>query len=201
VSTDVPVCVNLRLIDFTRNTENRKLIRARSNTAHSYSEKFAPVEEEPPAQPPRPTIPKIASRTDSIRNDFPKISRTNSLRQDYGSRPDSPSSGYGRYNDDIPRSRDYSPDSNGRQSRGSNEPSVIYQRTPLRPLARSDDSPVGGSQESGSWTPTSAGGISNGGGVKKAPPPPPSRAKKPAPPPPIKRASYSTSQIPNSSNY
>jgi hypothetical protein len=194
------MCFDLQLIRFYRNTENRKLSRVRSNTTQSFTEKFAPLEEEPPMQPPRPTIPKV-SRTDSLRNDFPKISRTNSLRQDYGSRPDSPSSGYGRYNDDIPRSRDYSPDSNGRQSRGSNEPSVIYQRTPLRPIARGDDSPVGGSRESVSWTPTSAGGISNGGGIKKAPPPPPSRAKKPAPPPPMKRSSYSASQIPNSTNY
>jgi hypothetical protein len=164
---------------------------------------------------------------DSMRTDMPKISRTNSLRQqEYGgsgSRPDSPASASGynnRYGDEQPRSRDYSPDSNsGHLSRTStNEPSVIYARTPLRPLARADEASPARDTGGGSWTPTSgtssvASGIINGSssggigmigaiGAKKAPPPPPpSRAKKPAPPPPMKRASYSTSQIPNTSTY
>jgi hypothetical protein len=197
--------------DANRNIEARKLARTRSNTAHSYTERFTPVEEEPPSPPARPIIPKVSTRTESIRSDMPKISRTNSLRQEYGSRPESPvsSSGYNRYGDE-PRSRDYSPESNGRTSRTSNtEPSVIYARTPLRPLARADESPII-ARESGGWTPTSAtssvaSGVINGGstiGVKKAPPPPPpSRAKKPAPPPPMKRASFSTSQIPHSTTY
>jgi len=162
-----------------RKAESRKLVlsRTRSNTAHSYSERFNPIEERPPSPPTRPIIPK-ASRADSIRSDLPRISRTNSLRQDT-SRPDSPASPYNRYADE---GRSYSPDSS---SGKSYDASPVFARTPLRPLARGDTS-----------------GSLSGIGIKKGPPPPPpSRAKKPPPPPPMKRASYSTSQIPSSPHY
>jgi hypothetical protein len=172
--------------------------RSRSNTATSFVQRIASIEEQAPAPPPRPTIPKL--RTDSMRgSDMPMISRTTSIRQEAStssSRPASPSPirGY---------QRDYSPPESGRTSQASMTNDAMYARTPLR-LARGDESPI--IRDSGSFTPISRTGTDTlpGLGVvlkKGPPPPPPSRSKKPPPPPPMKRSSYSSPVVPTSSQY
>jgi len=177
----------------SQGAENRKLGRARSNTAHSFTDRFSTVEEQPPSPPARPAIPRVARKDSApIRSETPKISRANSIRQEIGSRPDSPSS---RFESDM-RSRDYSPDSVGRLSRTStnDQSSSTLGRIPYRPASHNEEMAPPVRQHTI--------GALNGGGVKKAPPPPPpSRVKKPAPPPPMKRNSFSTSQIPQSPHY
>ena len=169
--------------------------RPRSNTAHSYTDRFNAVEEEPAA--PKAAIPSTA-----------KLSRTDSLRRDFDV---SPRPAYARPVTEPP-SRDYSPDGMPRLSRVTTDSSTIVSRTvsQLRPVGDSNgvksgyydrsDSPTASIGSSPSRT-TSWSATENGAGfTKKAPPPPPSRAKKPPPPPPMKRASFSASQIQQSTH-
>ncbi|KAF2086879.1 BAR-domain-containing protein [Saccharata proteae CBS 121410] len=189
--------------------------RSRSNTAHSYHERFNPVEEEPPMPEPKLTIPKLNSRGVSparSQNGSDSPRRPSASRQ---STFESPS-----------RLRaDDSPSGMPRLSRVPTEPSsILANRAALRPVRSRgnevfddqddygpDDSPHRGNSRERSVSPASYGSSApsraaswstadtgNTGGARKPPPPPPSRAKKPPPPPPpMKRSALSSSEVPH----
>jgi len=166
---------------------DRKLARSRSNTSHSFSDRFETVEE--PA--PKVTISRIASVRESPSRPVYQRSVT--------------------VDDSMIRPRDFSPPRNpNRLSRLPTEPAGALARVALRPVPGNraaevdDDSSVYSNGRSDSPT-ASLGRIPSRGtswstdgstGAKKAPPPPPpSRAKKPPPPPPMKRSALSTSEV------
>lgn len=181
---------------------SRRGPRSRSNTAHSYNERYQ-SEEEPPMPEPKLTIPKLSSRGVSPRRDYggdspkrPSISRTSTTGTFEG-----PS-----------RRVDDSPMGMPRLSRVPTDSSTIAaSRNNLRPVssrgedydddghspARSygrDRSVSPAPSRSASWATTEAS--SPASGRKGPPPPPPSRAKKPPPPPPpMKRSGLSSSEM------
>ncbi|KAF2422073.1 BAR-domain-containing protein [Tothia fuscella] len=179
--------------------------RTRSNTAHSYTDRFNEVEEEPEPAP-RVTIPKRGARTGSP----PDQARPNYQRS------------YTSSSVQNTASRDYSPVGMQRLTRVPTEPTALLaaNRSNLRPVNRTRDdyspdrtdrfvnnndrseSPTTshGSTPSrvSSWAASDNGSLE--GRRKAPPPPPPSRAKKPAPPPPMKRSALSTSEIPSPKN-
>lgn len=174
-------------IDST-SADDRKAARSRSNTSHSFPDRFETVEE--PA--PKVSISRIASVRESPSRPMYQRSLT--------------------VDDSMIRPRDYSPTSNlNRLSRLPSEPAGALARVALRPTPGNraadfdDDSSVYSNGRSDSPT-ASLGRIPSRGtswstdgstGVKKPPPPPPpSRAKKPPPPPPAKRSALGTSEIP-----
>lgn len=179
-----------------------------AHTAHSYAERFNPPEEEPPAEPPRITIPKLSSRNMSPAHGA-------SSPGGYSSRPS-----YSRQSTFDGSSRAQREESPARRlSRIPTEPTaVLTGRSNLRPVRQAntfpdeydDDynssnghrrerspSPAASSQGSvlsraASWTATDMPANSK----KVPPPPPPSRAKKPPPPPPpMKRSGLSASEV------
>ncbi|KAK3061755.1 hypothetical protein LTS18_005516 [Coniosporium uncinatum] len=186
----------------------RRPNRSRSNTTHSYSDRFSAVEEEDYRPEPKLMIPKFATRT-------APHSRDHSPALTSPSRPT-----FDRRNTtEVAGHRDYSPVGMPRLTRIPTESSVITMgRSQLRPVSRDVfddpsseytgnssspdryngdymDSPATSvGSRSASWSVTGDGA----GGIRKAPPPPPpSRAKKPAPPPPpMKRSALSTSEVP-----
>ncbi|KAF2143030.1 uncharacterized protein K452DRAFT_358059 [Aplosporella prunicola CBS 121167] len=174
--------------------------RQRSNTAHSYSERFNPVEEEPEPEP-KLTIPKLPTRGASPSRsytgaDSPKRPSINRAATSMA---------------ESPRGRvDESPVGAPRLSRVPTDSSAVYAaRNTLRPVrSRSDMYGYGDGDEAeddgaygrgrsvspapsygslasrkASWS-AAATDASPGGARKAPPPPPPSRAKKPPPPPP-----------------
>jgi len=169
--------------------------RARSNTAHSYTDRFNPVEEED-APAPKITIPRLgSSRGDSPRRDLPDSRPTFSRTIT---------------SDSVLSKRDYSPVGMNKLSRVPTEPTALLaaNRGGLRPAGHrdqyeQDDRHFSGRSDSPtSYTSTpsrtaSWSTLDTNDGKKKAPPPPPSRAKKPPPPPPMKRSALSTSELPN----
>lgn len=176
-------------------------------TAHGYAERFNPPEEEPVPEPPRITIPKLASRNLSPHGSASPASRPTYSRQ---STFDSPSRSQ----------RDDSPARN-RLSRVPTEPTqVLAGRGNLRPVRqtntfgdeyeddytstngqqsyRRDRSPSPGTSSQGSVMSRAASWSNHDlplAGKKAPPPPPPSRAKKPPPPPPMKRSALSSSEV------
>lgn len=166
----------------------RKPARSRSNTTHSYSDRFDVVEEEP--------APKVQIGSISSVRESPRPMYHRSVTAD----------------DSVSRARDYSPTpSSNRLSRVPTEPTGMLARAALRPVAanRGADLDDDGSIHSRSDSPTASLGRipsrntswstdASTGGKKAPPPPPPSRSKKPPPPPPMKRSSLSTSEIPQS---
>lgn len=183
--------------------------RSRSNTAHSYSDRFTRVDEEPEPEAPRLTIPaRLPSRDQSHERAVSGISTRPSYHRS--------NTADGR----TDSTRDYSPAP--RLSRMPTEPTALLAgRTqvlrPVRPRGADvfSDSPQDDEGSSPdryfndrSDSPTSYGGsigsraasfteVGSVGSVKKAPPPPPpSRAKKPPPPPPMKRSTLSSSEVP-----
>lgn len=169
----------------------RPAARSRSNTGHSYSDRFDAVEEEPAPKP-------QTSRISSIRESPSRPAYNRAVTTD----------------DSFIRTREYSPTpSANRLSRIPTEPAGMLARAALRPVPANrgadidDDSSVYSNGRSDSPT-ASLGRIpsrntswsteASTGGKKAPPPPPPSRAKKPPPPPPMKRSSLSTSEIPQS---
>ncbi|QSZ35163.1 hypothetical protein DSL72_008030 [Monilinia vaccinii-corymbosi] len=190
--------------------------RPRSNTAHSYSERYSTYEESiPETEVPRPSI-----RSNTPRVNTPRVVST---------------SGIGRRDRD--REEEYSPPSSPRRpSMGRSStfqgPTTHYRDSPpttrmtslpppsdagslranLRPTARtnvmttdvfndpSDDSTLHSNSPDRSYGTRSVSPATSQGSMgsqsasipaangRRAPPPPPSRAKKPAPPPPTKRA-------------
>lgn len=170
--------------------------RARSNTAHSYQERYEPVQEEI-LQPPPPIRPTIGSRSaSSNRLDEPARARSNSgsLHPNRTSTFEGPTQ----------LRRDESPAAAYSPNRVHSDLSIRTTRSSLRPVSRVYDnyqsdstashgnvSPFEDRSESpatsqGSYfsrTPSvDTAGVSS---IKKGPPPPPpSRSTKPKPPPP-----------------
>ncbi|KAF2714961.1 BAR-domain-containing protein [Pleomassaria siparia CBS 279.74] len=191
-----------------RENKNRPTRSRSVTTAHGYSERLNPPEEEPVPEAPRVTIPRLSSRNvspgghDSSPSGYarPSYSRTSTL--DATSRV---------HREESPR----------RISRVPTEPTAIMAgRGALRPVRRTDTfaddyeddyanthshrrdrsppSPATsqGSQISRTISWTAAGTPEHAVNGKKAPPPPPpSRAKKPPPPPPpMKRSALNASE-------
>ncbi|KAI9818552.1 MAG: hypothetical protein M1827_000611 [Pycnora praestabilis] len=204
--------------------DNKRQPRSRSNTAHSYLDRYSTLEEEPPMPEPepRPSIRSnraIASSTvlDPPRRELPGL--------DYPPRPSVSRST--TFEGPTQLHRDSSPIAAPRMSRIPSEPlALTTNRSQLRPISRisnssdvfgdynddstfhSNSSPDRSYGERSTSPATSYGsgpsrtassttlnaGFPNS--KKAAPPPPPSRAKKPPPPPPMKRSALSTSNVP-----
>lgn len=194
--------------------DGRKLTRSRSNTAHSYAERYNTVEEEPEMPPPeRPSIRSNRAVSSNYVSESPK---KEPQAYDYGTaRP-----GFNRsttFEGPTQLYRDSSPVSAQRMTRvPSDSLSMRTQRAQLKPLSRvasgndayddpSDTSTFYSNSTSspdryfgdraaspatslGSAPSRNASSSTLNGmstNTKKAPPPPPpSRAKKPPPPPP-----------------
>ncbi|QKX60948.1 uncharacterized protein TRUGW13939_08094 [Talaromyces rugulosus] len=174
--------------------------RARSNTAHSYQERYEPVQEEhlPPPQPPRPTI---GSRSpSSSRLNEPLRDRSNSASMRTGLNRPSTFEGPTQLRRDESPAATYSP------NRVHSDLSVRTTRASLKPVSKAYDNYQSDSNSHGNVSPydersespaTSQGSYFSRNpsftavdtvgttGIKKGPPPPPpSRATKPKPPPP-----------------
>lgn len=202
---------------------NRKNPRSRSNTAHSYADRYNTVEEEPEMPPPesRPSIRSNRAVSSNVLPESPQ--RENQNYDGPSNRPmfnrsttfEGPTQLY----------RDSSPI---RMSRvPSDTLTMRTQRAQLRPVSRvvtggdvfddpsdtstfysnSTSSPDRYFGERAASPATSHGSIPSrnvssstlnamtSNGKKGPPPPPPSRAKKPPPPPPTKRSALSTSDV------
>jgi hypothetical protein len=174
--------------------------RARSNTAHSYQERYEPVKEEN-LQPPPPPRTTIGSRSpSSSRPNEPLRDRSNSASMRAGLNRPSTFEGPTQLRRDESPAAAYSP------NRVHSDLSVRTTRTSLRPISKVYDNYQGDSNSHGNVSPydersespaTSQAGyfsrnpsftaVDTAGttGIKKGPPPPPpSRATKPKPPPP-----------------
>ncbi|APA10463.1 hypothetical protein SS1G_07033 [Sclerotinia sclerotiorum 1980 UF-70] len=192
--------------------------RPRSNTAHSYSERYSTYEE--PAselEPPRPSI-----RSNTPRVNTTRVASTSGLgRMEEYSPPSSPQ------RPSIGRSSTFQgPTTHYRESQTSNRLNSIPSasdagslRVNLRPTARtsitsgdvfndpSDDSTLNSNSPDRSYGARSVSPATSHGSrgsrsasisaanARRAPPPPPSRTKKPAPPPPVKRAEISSVSV------
>ena len=193
--------------------------RSRSNTAHSYSDRYQ--EEAPPMPEPevRPTIRSqgrvpSSSRLDTrldTHDEYPQVESPN--------RPN-----FGRastFQGPIAIYRESTPVSGYRKQSVPQDPGSL--RAQLRPSSRvntngpdvfgdpSDDSTLNSASPDRSYSARSVSPATSHGSVgsrtasystlnnatngRKAPPPPPSRAKKPPPPPPMKRAEISSGSI------
>lgn len=206
------------------NRDGRKLTRSRSNTAHSYADRYNTVEEEPEMPPPE--RPSIRSNRAVSSNYISESPRKESQAYDYGTgRP-----GVNRsttFEGPTQLYRESSPVSAQRMTRvPSDSLSMRTQRAQLKPLSRvatandpyddpsdtstfysnSTSSPDRYSGDRAASPATSLGSApsrtassstlnSMSTNAKKPPPPPPSRAKKPPPPPPMKRSALSTSNV------
>ncbi|EED12997.1 BAR domain protein [Talaromyces stipitatus ATCC 10500] len=165
--------------------------RARSNTAHSYQERYEPVVEVAPPSPPRPTIRSRRSSTF-----YPQNDETPQARPEYSRPAFNRVSTYDGSTHESPST--YTP------NRVHNDLSIRSARTNLRPVSKIHEdyqdsssygnvSPYDDRSESSatsqggyfSRTPSSSALNSVSPATKKGPPPPPpSRATKPKPPPP-----------------
>lgn len=179
----------------------RRAGRARSNTAHSYQERYEPVQEEA-LQPPPPPRPTIGSRSpSSSRPNEPLRDRSNSASMRTGLNRPSTFEGPTQLRRDESPAAAYSP------NRVHSDLSIRTTRSTLKPVSKAYDnyqsdsttsygnvSPYDDRSESpatsqGSYfsrTPSfSAMETAGTTAIKKGPPPPPpSRATKPKPPPP-----------------
>lgn len=175
-------------------TNSRRPSRARSNTAHSYQERYEPVQEVAPPSPPRPMIKTRRSSTFFAQNDDTPQAR--------------PESVYSRPTLNRVSTYDSSTHSRNDESYAPNrvhsDLSVRTARTNLRPVSKiyedyqdgssygnvspyDDRSESSAASQNGyfSRTPSSSALNSTSPAQKKGPPPPPpSRATKPKPPPP-----------------
>lgn len=174
--------------------------RARSNTAHSYQERYESVQEEALAPPPPPR-PTIGSRSpSSTRMNEPLRDRSNSASMRAGLARPSTFEGPTQLRRDESPAPGYSP------NRVHSDLSIRTTRSSLRPVNKPHDNYNSDSTSHGNVSPyedrsespaTSQGSyfsrtpsftaVDNAGmlGIKKGPPPPPpSRATKPKPPPP-----------------
>ncbi|KAF1985900.1 BAR-domain-containing protein [Aulographum hederae CBS 113979] len=193
--------------------DTRRPNRSRSNTAHSYSDRFQAVEEELKEES-RTTIPKLSSRNDYNRHDY-----------NYGDSPvQRPNLGRSNTSEPVRSPREYSPTPMPSLSRvpTDSQAMILNGRSHLRPVMRptinsdifndpSDDTALNGTSPDRYYSdqadsPATSNGsrstswsiMENGGGTKKAaPPPPPSRSKKPPPPLPVKRSLLSSSEVPH----
>ncbi len=195
--------------------------RSRSNTAHSYGERYASYDEAPAPEPDLPVRPSIrsqgrvasSSRLDT-HDEYPQAESPQRPNFGRSSTFQGPTSIY----------RESTPVSNGRKASVPSDPVAL--RAQLRPANRvntngpdvfgdpSDDSTLNSGSPDRSYGARSVSPATSQGSVasrttsystltsatngrKGPPPPPPSRAKKPAPPPPppMKRAEISSSSL------
>lgn len=203
-----------------RDSHRRPGPRSRSNTAHTYAERYS-AHDEPPPMPEPETRPSIRST-----GRVPSSSRFD--RHDEYDMPESPQRpNYGRsatFQGPTTIHRESTPVNGMRKASIPQDPASL--RAQLRPSNRihtngsdvfgdpSDDSTLNSASPDRSYgdrsvSPATSHGSaasrnasytvltnSNANGRKAAPPPPPSRAKKPAPPPPpMKRADISSASI------
>jgi hypothetical protein len=204
-----------------RDNHRRPATRSRSNTAHTYAERYSSHDEPPPMPEPevRPSIRSTGRVASSSRID----------RHDEYAMPDSPQrSNYSRSNTfqgPTTIHRESTPVNGMRKASIPQDPASL--RAQLRPSNRintngsdvfgdpSDDSTLNSASPDRSYngdrsvSPATSHGSaasrsasysvltnSNANGRKGPPPPPPSRAKKPAPPPPpMKRAEISSTSL------
>jgi hypothetical protein len=198
--------------------------RSRSNTAHSYTERFSVYEEPPPMPEPEPVRPSIRSqgRVPSSSRLETRVDTRYESRDEY---PDSPQRGnFGRsatFQGPTTIHRESTPVSGFRKASIPQDPGAA--RAHLRPSNRintngsdvfgdpSDDSTLNSGSPDRSYGERSVSPATSHGSVasrtasystltaatngRKAPPPPPSRAKKPPPPPPMKRADMSSTSV------
>ena len=197
--------------------------RSRSNTAHSYSERYTSYEENPMPEPELPVRPSIrsqgrvasSSRLDTRLDTHDEYPQVESPQRPNFSRSSTFQGPTTIYRESTPV--------NGRKTTVPSDPGAL--RVQLRPASRintngpdvfgdpSDDSTMNSNSPDHSYgersvsPATSQGSVTsktqsfstlNGAtnGRKGPPPPPPSRAKKPAPPPPpMKRADISSTSV------
>lgn len=177
-------------------TNSRRPSRARSNTAHSYQERYEPVQEITPPSPPRPTIRSRQSSTFYAQHDETSSARSDSVY----SRPT-----IGRVSTYDGTTVHDQPAASYTPNRVHSDLSIRSARTTLRPVSKiyedyhdsssygnvspyDDRSDTSATSQAGylSRTPSSSAlNTTSSPAMKKAPPPPPpSRATKPKPPPP-----------------
>jgi hypothetical protein len=191
--------------------------RSRSNTAHSYSEKYAAYDEAPEPEPVRPSIRSQGRVASSSR-----IDTRGSAYDDYREVESPPRPNFHRsstFQGPTAIYRETTPLSGYRKSSIPSDPGML--RVQSRPSNRintshpdvfgdpSDDSTINSNSPDHSYrdrsiSPATSHGSavsrtysnapSSSSGRKGPPPPPPSRAKKPPPPPPMKRAEISASR-------
>ncbi|CRG87112.1 Meiotically up-regulated gene 137 protein [Talaromyces islandicus] len=175
--------------------------RARSNTAHSYQERYEPVQEEmlEPPPPPRPTIGSRSPSSSRLNEPLRDRSNSASMRTGLARTP--------TFEGPTQLRRDESPAPAYPPSRVHSDLSIRTTRSTLRPVSKAYDNHHSDSTSHGNVSPyddrsespaTSQGSYisrapsftavdtaAGGTGIKKGPPPPPpSRATKPKPPPP-----------------
>lgn len=205
--------------------DRRPAARSRSNTAHSYSERFQstnayddmpppPMPDRPDQSPARPSI-RSQGRVPSSRLET-RLERLNTNDDYYTESPQSQRPGMGsrsstfqgptaiyRESPISATSRQNSDVGNLRgQLRQTNRintrdaPDVFGDPSDESTLnSASPDRSYGARSVSPATSHGSAGALTNASNGRKAPPPPPSRAKKPPPPPPMKRADISSASL------
>lgn len=197
--------------------------RSRSNTAHSYNERYPTYEEPPPMPEPEPVRPSIRSQSrvpSSTRHDN-RIDNRYDTRDDHSDSPQRPNiSRSATFQGPISIHRESTPVSSMRKATVPHDPGAA--RAHLRPSNRintngsdvfgdpSDDSTLNSGSPDRSYgersvSPATSHGsgasrnasytLANSTNSRKVPPPPPSRAKKPPPPPPMKRADMSSTSL------
>jgi hypothetical protein len=198
--------------------------RSRSNTAHSYNERYTSYEEPPPMPEPEPVRPSIRSqgRVPSSSRLDTRVDNRMDPHDDYLDSPQRPSFGRSAtFQGPTTIHRESTPVSSFRKSAVPQDPGAA--RAHLRPSNRvntngsdvfgdpSDDSTLNSGSPDRSYGERSVSPATSHGSVasrtasystlngsangRKAPPPPPSRAKKPPPPPPMKRADMSSTSV------
>ena len=194
--------------------------RSRSNTAHSYSERYNTYDEPmPEPEPVRPSIKSqgrvaSSSRLDTRLNTHDEYPQVESPQRPNVGRSTTFQGPTSIYRESTPV--------NGRKASAPSDPGAI--RAQLRPANRintngpdvfgdpSDDSTLNSGSPDRSYGERSVSPATSHGSVasrtasfstlanatngrKGPPPPPPNRAKKPPPPPPMKRAEISASSV------
>jgi hypothetical protein len=194
--------------------------RSRSNTAHSYNERFSTYEEEIPDLPVRPSIRSqgrvaSSSRLDTrldAHDEYPQIESPQ--RPNFG-RSSTFQGPTAIYRESAPNSRKNSVPADVGAARANLRPSnrintgndvfgdpsddsTLNSGSPDRSYGERSVSPATsqGSVASRNASYSTLAPATNANGRKGPPPPPPSRAKKPAPPPPpMKRAEISSNSV------
>jgi len=229
ISYTGPLLSNESKLTNNRNTaspsrnQRRPAPRSRSNTAHSYKDRFA-SSPEPEVEVPRPSI-RSTGRVPSSSRLETRLERLNTNEEAYespvsASRPNASRSSTFQGPTSIYRESPISATSS-RQNSGLSDV-----RGQLRPVQRintntysernygngngdvfgdpSDDSTLNSASPDRSYRTRSVSPATSHGSdgmqprsanVRKAPPPPPSRSKKPPPPPPMKRADMSSASV------
>lgn len=177
---------------------SRRPSRARSNTAHSYQERYETAQETVPPSPPRPTIRATRSTSSySQQDDLPQARPESVYARPSLSRLSTFEGPAQLRNDDLSATSPFTP------SRAQSDLALRATRTSLRPVSKiyedshdgssygnvspyDDRSESSAASQGGyfSRTPSSSTLSTTPGAKKGPPPPPPSRATKPRPPPP-----------------